>query len=738
MTPPLLTLEASGPDFSLAFQQMASFVAIAKTREPNETLDELVKQCFVILPDEPFSTAGDVVQAVQALFGIQLSSDEVGNSLARLIAAGEVIQLPGQQLSLTQEVHNLLYSRIEYARKLEVETKQSWLTQVGHAYPNLAPDKLWKVLLSYLRATFRRHGIQAVALLNPTAEVAQLRMETLSPILRTAVKEQFSNDDVPDARSAVALFFSSIGSDRKRAEYVALLADSAFNYFSLMIDPEVSSKLRSTLTPMTLFLDTNFLFGLLELHVNTQVDVSQELITAVTKYNLPFKLRYHEATEREMNNTLVYYTSDLRTRSWPQALSRAAVNSGRLSGIELRYHISNSQQPIDVDEYLSPFRYWDAILNQRNINIYKISKLDNRLQSRADLEADYMVYLKRINRDKPQEAIQHDMAVLDTVRQLRGSARSSLEAGALLVTCDKILYRFDVESSRRLQINTTTVLPSLFWQLLRPFIPHGGDFDKAFAETFALPEFSLSRGGATKAASKLLGILSGYENIPEETAFRMLTNDILFDRLQAKGSEAEYQQAVEAEILRFNEELIEENAALSTEAALANDNLESKTREVLEIQSSLADTTRDLELKTQALEQKDADLRSLESDREHAETEMRRIREQAEREQKAREEAESKVRQLEQQKQRYQTMFTVAGALGAILLTEWLVHVVFHWDWLLNHPNSYGLQASISVAIFTFILGIGIKRLRNVLWATCAFGALAVALGLLGGPPATP
>ena len=48
--------EVKGPNFSLAFQQMASFVAIAKTRNSTEVLDELVKQCFVILPEDPFTT----------------------------------------------------------------------------------------------------------------------------------------------------------------------------------------------------------------------------------------------------------------------------------------------------------------------------------------------------------------------------------------------------------------------------------------------------------------------------------------------------------------------------------------------------------------------------------------------------------------------------------------------------------------------------------------------------------
>ena len=82
------------------------------------------------------------------------------------------------------------------------------------------------------------------------------------------------------------------------------------------------------LNPLILFLDTNFLFGLLNLHVNPQVDVSAELCDSILKFHLPFKLRYHDATTREMTNTLFYFGGELRRQKWPQNISRAAANWG--------------------------------------------------------------------------------------------------------------------------------------------------------------------------------------------------------------------------------------------------------------------------------------------------------------------------------------------------------------------------------------------------------------------------
>src|SRR5688500_19917464 len=117
------------------------------------------------------------------------------------------------------------------------------------------------------------------------------------------------------------------------------------------------------------------------------------------------------------------------------------------------------------------------------------------------------------------------MTVLDVVRQKRTNAKSTLEAGALFITCDFFLYRFDWEDSKAKGIKPSTVLPNVLWQVLRPFVPSDVDFDRSFAETFALPEFRIFGSKASEACSKMLSILAGYKDLPEETATRMLSSD---------------------------------------------------------------------------------------------------------------------------------------------------------------------------------------------------------------------
>jgi hypothetical protein len=728
------------PNFSLAFKQMASFVAIAKTRATSQALDELILQCFVVLPSDPLSTPEQVGKAMLALFGIQANLKDVALAIARLTKAGTLNDVGNGHLSLAPVVKDMLIARIDGARSLEKEVRETWLKQVHANAPQVDGDKLWTTLLAYLQQAFRRHGIQAVELLNPELEMANESKAGLSAVLDGIIAKNFGDKERAVARQAAASFFQTVALDRKRAEYVANLADAAFNYFSLAVAPEVSEKLRGKLNNLTLFLDTNFLFGILNLHVNSQVDVSSELLDAIKRFKLPFRLRYHEATVREMSNTLFYFGKELNKQKWPQKISRAIVTSGALSGVEQRYHSKNAEQPVSVDDFLAPLQHWQILLKEQGIDVYNTDATQARLQARATLEAEYKDYLASVHREKPLEAVQHDMTVLETVQSLRTNAKTTLDAGSLLVTCDYQLFRFDFEHSRKNDRHHSTVLPSLLWQILRPFVADNEEFDKAFAETFALPEFTLSRGGAQRAAARMASILASYSDIPEETATKMLANDLLIAELQSKRTDAEFAEAIESAVSAENAQLVEERAALATL-------LESERAECEAMQRELDVAAEQLRAREKSLEQKDQDLRAKEKTIQSLQVEntsQMQLAEQAAqraiKEHQEKEDAKRGASELEQaaaasdlRAVRTAKIASVLIGLLAVGIFELIIRSVHPWNWLLTHPNSYGLEGCICLMILFGILGLGVKQWRNTLWVVGLFGVAFVALQILGG-----
>lgn len=719
-------------NFSLAFEKMCNFVAIANTRNANETLRQLILQCFVILPDERFETGSQIREAIDILFGLQIPEHWLRSIFDQLIEDG-LFKFLNDKYILLPETKVELQKLIDEAITLEESVKNEWLEEIAFKFPTLSPDQAWSALRGYLTRAFRRHGIQTAALLDQDVEIAPEYAESLSFLLDDVLKDLVPTKERALIKEVVSMFFADVGNHPNRAKYITQLGDGAFSYFSLIVAPDTAEQLRQRLQPLTLFLDTNFLFGILDLHVNPLVDVSNQLLRSTEKYGFPFQLRYHEITEKEMRFTINHYRQILCSRNWSRALSRAATTTRCLSGIVAKYHQMNSENGIDPETFFKFYDHADLLLQNKNILVYKPETQNEK--EIMELVYQYQKFLKKWNKEKPDEIVEHDMTVLNIVRKLRSNARSSIEAEALLITCDYLLYRFDWETSRQEGRLSCVVLPNLFWQILHPFIPSDLDFERSFAETFALPEFRTLGSGASEACSKLLCLLALYKDIPEETAARLLSNDLLIDGLRNIDDDRKFQEYVESAIAADNASLIEEKAAIARQLEIERGERNARERQLIEQRIKEQEGKERME---QALAQKEKELEGM---KQMISDEKRGAQAQVHREKQSREEVEKRLeeeKKLRKVSDRVKDIYKgVFGAFFGFLLAGFFIYLVYEipWTWLLKHQNSYGLQGAFSILILVSVLGLFRPKWRKVLWSVSLLaGIVFVVLSLLGGP----
>jgi hypothetical protein len=677
-------------DFSTAFERMCSVVAIGKTVSVEETIRELILHCLFHLPDDEFKDASDIEKAILGLFGLNLSNQEIESSLSTLINHKSIHKNSGI-LTLDLNLRNQLEKIVNDAYELEDLVREAWKNELEENYPLLDSSFLWNALRKYLAIAFQRHGIQTVALLDPRIEITSQYANSLSNILYDAVSDVFQEEERSKAIKAISDFMASTGNNPERSKYITQLADGAFTYFTLTIDPEVATNFRKELKTVLLFLDTNFLYGILDIEVHPQVAVSKELLEAIKKFNIPFKLYTHPKTIEELLFSIHNYEQELKNKQWSLSISKAAYDSRSLSGIELRYHQRFADEGIDVDSFFAPYRHADVLLKQMGVKTYPIE--DERIEERATLYDDYTLFLEGRNLYKPYKLIDHDMTVLDLVRKLRTNAPSTLEAGALLVTRDYSLYRFDWETSRKNDTKPSTVLPNILWQIIRQFIPAKEDFDRSFAETFAIPEFRIIGSRSTEACSRMLNILAGYKNFPEETARRMLSNDILIQHLQTAENDETFQQFVEAAIVDENEILLEEKEQVETKWVEEKH----KRKEVEEKIESEVEARRISEQNAQDSNQQLMREREIYS--------------------KKLENSEKKIKELSGDKDKFKSIISWGGAilvsLVLILFFEILVNILAPWPWLVNHKNSILLHIMFISLITCFVHLIIINKYRK-------------------------
>lgn len=775
------------------FEKLCALSAVSKAHGREQTIRQMIAEVFVLYPEDSFTSTKDISEYIANTFSLPIPENEI-SPIVDAMEEDEVLLRPhGTNYLLEPNFRSKLEESNNEARSLEDRVKQQWLESIVSDYPMLPIEEMWPALKVYLKTAFRRHGFQAAALLDPTIDTGSTYSDSLSSMLTKVIREHFSQEHQESARDVIAKFLADTGKYPDRSLYIAQLADAVFNLCTVTIDPHTTNIVRENIEELTLFLDTNFLFGILNLHVNPQVSVSNDLLRLTSQHRFPFQLKYHEATKAELLASIEYHKRSISGVHWSREMSRIATLSRNIDGVALRFHQCNAEVGTDVDSFFAPYRHIDLLLDGHNITIHRSSICWGEEQ--IQLLRDYERYFEEQQWElKSEKTMQHDVIVLDMVRRLRTTAPSSLSAGALLMTCDYKLFRFDWWLSRREDRRPCTVLPHAFWQVLRSITPLDDmDFDKAFAETFAIPEFRAIGSGAARATSKMMKILAGYRPVPENAAMRMVANDIFIDSLRAIEDEAEFQQAVDNELARQNSLLGEEYEALreqnrkeraerEAEAARAEAVLAESERKRLESEKNEAATIEELRTASKAAEE--AETRR---QRELAEAEEKRQRELAEAEEKLQQElaAAEEKRQREladatnqtriiserlttaEMRQRgfiaallsiigtvglwflfsklsnwpwfeefhYRDIFKVA-AWGALLITicekaiRWIP-----WRWLIVHKHSFGIRFALCLVILQSVISC-VYFDKPIVWGVSAavLALFGIVAQLLGGP----
>ena len=567
-------------DYDRAFSQLCHLAALNRTDKVRGAIDNLVLTTITIDTATDHRQASSIANAIFVLFGAGPTKDQVQTSIDGLLQDGRLVRDGDQRLRASPEQATLTETRVTEARGLEDRVKDEWLAECSALLPdNSLREPLWAGLQRYLALAFRRHGAETVGLLAPGSEAAA-PLGTLSGFLDEAIDQAHLGDHKEVARAAIDVFLRR--STPARTRYLAQLLDGTFTFFALTLDDATTTYLQQSVQPLRVFLDTNYIFGLLDLHDNFFVRASKELVRFVQENELPFDLYYHEYTEQEIDRTLSAQAANLRSRRWQVALSRAAIQTDTLVGLERLYHRRNAETPTDVDAFLSRYENVSQLLAPLGLKMYREGRGDPfTTREKGELIAEYQEFLEqsasanRPARPRSYAALDHDASVWIALFRMRSLGRSILASGAVFLTNDYWFYRFDksLESRAFRSGRGGVVLPAQLLQLLRPLVPATDDFDRRFVETFALPEFRTAQSGYAATTAKVLSYLATYEDLPTETAAAMLKDHALAARVRDLDEDsAEFREAVESVLVERNRDLLEETEQLRAELAEASAN----------------------------------------------------------------------------------------------------------------------------------------------------------------------
>jgi hypothetical protein len=683
------------------FSHLCHFLALSKEVKLPDVLDELIVSAMALDQSLKFDSQQMISEAVSVFFNVDIPGNEFDESMDRLIETGRVLR-DGNEYYLPAEVLSGVLERNERATELEETVKAEWLDQLEEQYQNLLSEDgelLWELLKSYMAKAFKRHGAQTIRILDPKYDIPPEVDTHLSVLLDHTLKESELEITQQMARDAISSFYKS--TTASRTKYLAQLLDGTFSFFALTADEITSDYLKSSLVPMLVFLDTNFIFGILDLHVNPMIEVSHELIDIIESNNLPFDLCYHKATLEEMQRTIGAIGDSVRGRRWSSALSRAAVKNNQISGIEFRYHEMNAKEPTDPEAFFDIYEHPKPLLDERGFKLFEPSKRpEDYIERKGDLLARYREFIEGRRRPKPDAAYNHDMTVWLDAHDLRRSGDSVLESGVLFLTCDYHLYAFDRELHNRHHKVGMIVLPNHFLQMLRPFVPATDDFDRRFVETFAIPEFRTIGSDYSETVSKVLSYLAVLSDVSEETATRILADRLLIENLKGVDeNSAEFRSSIESALAADNERLLEEVTSQKKEIQKVKTKLEETQVHQQELiitsvhkERLLEDSNAQLELEKQIRERE----RQEAAEREHN--------------------LQAKIDQSEQQRLKYQRRFRILIGSTIVILGFLLLFgfsPLQRWNLLATHPSRNRIYFYISLLIIASAWAIIDLKRRN-------------------------
>jgi len=535
--------------FTNAYRHLVQLSAIMRITDYKESVRELIMQTITVSGDQKLKSEDSIIEAIDAYFGIEIDSMTVGEELRHLLTSYKVSMNMFNEYVLATEEEKLRTSLIEESRANEEEVFSGWHEELPSDLENtLDFNTLKECLKLYMAKVFRSHGLEAAKLLDDNDNLEHSDFQSISQSLQTSIRKFFDDESHAPARIAISMFFNNANLYPGRRKYLIDLADGAFTFFIFHTAPEVKSLLKDSLRKIQFYLDTNFLWGILELHDNQYVEASRELLKVSRSLHLPFSYHYHETTEQELIKSISSASNQLLKRKWASKISKQIWNNGYISGVEQLFHKQNAVRATDVESFLKPYQNVSLLLEEKKIIIDNSSpEWDDETQ---EIYSAYKTYIEKHDINRSEDAIHHDAKLLALARKMRSNNKSPLLAGSLILTCDSHLYHFDVQDSRRRHKQPASILPGILLQILRPVISDSEDFDKLFINTFSIPEFRSYSRSSSKAVHMMAEIFSSYDNLSQDMAQQMLMDDILIAKVGKSEDEKEIKGVLDEAIIK--------------------------------------------------------------------------------------------------------------------------------------------------------------------------------------------
>ena len=600
--------------------KILSTLSLAASNTRADTLSSIIIKTLDLSSGALLKT--EIGEAIQKQFQFKPYKTELDNNIEKLVNDGQLLNKDGF-ISLSEEKANLIKATdtaLNDADKKRFQNFKSFIQDdLERDIPISDIKIIWHHFLDYLYSCFFEYGQEALKTLHPHISFENdADFDNLASNATSQLKKE-RKDLVDIFQQAIDQFPNYASEDD--LDFLVELAQKTSSFSSLGIDPNsVSIALDKELIDWTLYLDTNVLYSLLDLHSNPETEASKALIQLILDNSdiIKIKLRYSEYTYRELKNKQKDF--QLLDSKMSSPAIKALLKSGKVDSFSEEFYRKllvdpNTLHPSEVVELSQ------AELKSNNIKIgrnkARVQKMgENYLNAQI---SDYFKYIEERNLikeefskshklnfspvNKSEAQVRHDIILREILRDSR-NVKSEEELTMNNVkffglTLDSMLIGFDRSKVKDYYDEDKYPIffkPSFLLDKLTRILPvQTRNYKKAFVK--ALTTKGFHRNG--KKSRDILSLVNhlqkkGIDNT--EVIYNLINEDLFLDKLKAVEQSKEF----------------DKDAFISSEI----------NRRLEEAQKKLDETTKDLAKASKKNEQTEKENRRLQKEKENASVEV--------------------------------------------------------------------------------------------------------------------
>lgn len=395
---------------------------------------------------------------------------------------------------------------------------------------------LSQALPIFLRSLFVKHGVSSYELLTSVDEGDSFDIKQIAH----DVSQQFDEIYRNDIETLLPTIFQVIDQITV-IEYLKHSIEKAVGYISEVISDENLNQIVDSLKELTVYLDTNTIYRLLNLQGNSRYESIKETLDFCRKNGV--KLKVSALTQKELSSRLKFDARVLMKFPMRTNLSCAGYKYRTSDNYVSAYWLQSEMTGISVSDFIEYYQNFDILLEAEQIEIEGIEVDEQPLVDKAKYYYEKMS-LRDPYHEKSDPALWHDAYNFAYIQKMqKANAKNAVDTHCLFLTTDHALTAFQREDHEIKECPPVVIAPS---QLLQMFAFSKADsgYEETFIKFFASSSLGISFKYNNDDIQEILSRIAHYNGVTADIAERILARELVDSRYFVASTDEEKEEII--------------------------------------------------------------------------------------------------------------------------------------------------------------------------------------------------